>query len=72
MNVGSGIALPHGTAVYCCPHGLVLKLSWQSCVGLHIVRMEVPVENCAAAKRPILLAAARQFSRLVELERARE
>lgn len=68
MNTESGLELPQGTAVYCCPRGLVLNLSWESRLGSHIVRVELPLTLCEPDQRAALEAAARDFRRTVAEE----
>jgi hypothetical protein len=68
MNAESGLELPQGTSVYCCPRGLVLDLSWQSRLGMHIVRVELPLSLCEPEQRAALEAAARDFRRTVAEE----
>jgi hypothetical protein len=68
MNAESGLELPQGTSVYCCPRGLVLDLSWQSRLGTHIVRVELPLSLCQPEQRSALQAAARSFRQTVALE----
>jgi hypothetical protein len=61
MNARSDLELPPGTAVYCCPRGLVLELSWHSRLGMHILRQEVPLEACDPESRHDLCAIASDF-----------
>jgi len=68
MNAESGLDLPQGTSVYCCPRGLVLDLSWESRRGVHIVRVELPLTLCEPDQRAALEAAARDFRRTVTQE----
>jgi hypothetical protein len=70
MNTETGLELPPGTSVYCCPRGLVLDFSWQSRLGTHIVRLEVPLTICEPDGHLALKAAARQFRRAVAREKA--
>lgn len=63
MNTDTGLKLPQGTSVYCCPHGLLLDLTWRSRVGTHIVRLELPLTLCRPEQRKALQAAARTFRR---------
>lgn len=68
MNAETGLALPPGTSVYCCPQGLVLDLSWQSRRGTHIVRVGLPLSLCQPDQRAALHAAAQSFRKTVEAE----
>src|SRR4051812_6528036 len=68
MNAESGLKLPKGTTVYCCPNGLVLDLSWQSRLGTHIVRVELPLTLCQPDQRHALQAAAKTFRQSVASE----
>jgi len=68
MNAEQGLELPQGTSVYCCPRGLVLDLSWQSRMGTHIIRVELPLDLCRPERRPALRAAARAFRRAAARE----
>ncbi len=68
MNAEKGLELPKGTSVYCCPHGLVLDLSWQTRIGTHILRVELPLELCRPERRTALRAAARSFRKAATRE----
>lgn len=68
MSAEAGLSLPPGTSVYCCPNGLILDLSWQSRLGTHIVRVELPLSLCQPDQRAQLHAAALDFRRAVEDE----
>ncbi len=71
MNTESDMELPPGTAVYCCARRLVLDFNWRSRLGLHIVRVELPLAFLQTQQRVALCAAARQFRQVVAMERSR-
>jgi len=63
MNAGSELTLPTGTAVYCCPRGMVFSLSRQSPEGIHILRTEVPLMLCERRYRDQLQSVVGDFRR---------
>lgn len=63
MNAGPELALPLGTAVYCCPRGMIFDLSRQSSTGMHILRTEVPLAWCEPRYRDQLRTIVGAFRR---------
>jgi hypothetical protein len=63
MNAGSELTLPTGTAVYCCPHGMIFDLSRRSPAGTHILRTEVPLELCEPRYRDQIRSIVGDFRR---------